>query len=124
MKRALRTLFLISQGKIHSEFECRILAENKVLFRNLKDDYLGIKVLRCLLLRDKDADKWKLLLQHDAQLHNRSQDLKTKEPREHVFNFILEECQFRNSFSTQTVETVLGICATNEFCLTLNEYSR
>ena len=87
-------------------------------------DIAGIKTLRCLLLREKEREKWDLLTKHDAQLKNRVKDVNTICSREHVINFILEKCQLRESFDPDTIELVMGILAINEFCLTLNDYNR
>jgi hypothetical protein len=116
--------YLLCQGVLHTENECGILSKHGVRLTTPAHDYTAIKVLRCLLLRERAPWDWALLLKHDAQLLNRSADIKTKEATDHVINFILEECQFRPAFDPQTIHLILGILATNEFSLTLNDYTR
>jgi len=117
-------LCLLYQGKLHSTYECEILSRNQVTMIDPRLDYAAIKILRCILMRDKEPVKWELLIQHDAQLENRAADPRTSPIREHVTDFILNKCQLGNSFDAGTIETVLGIMATNEFTLQLHDYHR
>lgn len=67
--------FLLFQMPDHSNFECVVFATCPVSPIVSPLEYEKIKILRCLMLKEKSPDKWKLLMNLQSHIANRKQDV-------------------------------------------------
>jgi len=78
-------------------------------------EYEKIKVLRCLLLKEKRPDLWALLLTLESHTDTRKENFVAVSNAIAIYKFIQQECHMTH-LDFETINHVAGICAINAFC--------
>lgn len=108
-------LVFYSKDSNHLDWECPIFASANYVQLSIGIlDYSAIEVLRCLLLRSKNPEKWARILQFESHAEDRRLIPSANEVTEFILNFIREKCQLIQ-YDSSIVERVSGICAVNAF---------
>ena len=111
----LISIWTFSKDTAHVDWECPIFASANHSPNHLTTlDYSAIEVLRCLLLRSKNPEKWVRILQFESHAESRRLNPTANQDTEFFLNFIKEKCRL-TEYDSEIIERVSGICAVNAF---------
>ncbi len=98
----------------HADFECSVFANNPVSPIVHSNEYKKIKILRSLLLRQKNPARWNKILDLDSHEDLRKGNLCAVSTTIALFKFIQQECHLKQ-FDGETINHVVGVNTVNSF---------
>lgn len=98
----------------HANFECTVFAECPVSPITNPPEYEKIKILRCLMLKEKNPDKWKLLMSLQSHTEARKQDVYAVSCYISYNKFIKQECHLKQ-FPFEEINHFAGVSAINSY---------
>lgn len=93
---------------MHATYECEIFAENGV--EELEDSfqYELVRILRCLLTKNKDPEKFSQLMDLEGALEERTKIESLIEATKTVCMFVKENCKL-TEFDDETINHMCGV---------------
>jgi len=97
----------------HANYECMVFAECPVSPITNPPEYEKIKILRCLMLKEKNPERWNLLMGLESHAEVRKQNFYAVSSNHSFFKFIKQECMM--NFSFEEIHHAAGVCAVNSY---------
>ena len=116
-----------ASGDVH-QLECEVFArvdfEADVEDPKVPDDhYAAILPLRCIRLKEKDPEKWKLFQSFQSHCSERKQDNQKlwDYHEEHAVEFVRELCEYGEEVTGEEIHRMIGIMSVNSLSIELGE---